>query len=205
MDTIDARVTSLRRTLLRRARALSVEATNPGASPSHASLAAAQAHALATLARKVALPELLADPGGESLSIIAAMATSRWLSELRREPKQGRALRLELEAGRIAHRVLRSIRRRRGLEPGYGRLVSAIVAYEFAHPNERPYLLGLIEAEAATNVDAALLAASAALREAALVLEWAATRAEPRLLLLESEAVRAEGSVKSLLESGRRS
>ncbi|MBI4816415.1 MAG: hypothetical protein HY791_09155 [Deltaproteobacteria bacterium] len=203
MELVDTRVSELRARLFSRAKVLSIEATNPQTHPAEASLAAAQAHALASLARKVALAELLADPGGGSLSLIAAMAVSRWLSELRREPKRGRALRLELEAGRVAHRVLRSIRRHRGLEPGHGRLVSAIVAFEFAHPAERAYLESIVESEAGEKVEEAVLAASSALREAALVLEWAATRAEPRIAKLEADAALAEGKVRSSLEAGR--
>ena len=131
---------------------------------------------MAELARRAALKEVLRSP--TAVPMIAAMAVSRWLHALRgirHGPGGERAVKLHVEAGRIACRVLRTLRRPRGLRSGVGRLTSAVVVAEFAHPDDMCWVDVEIEhglytsrfARSISSAEEAFSASSLLLREAA--------------------------------------
>jgi hypothetical protein len=218
LERVDEALLALRRHLEARARLLTKEATahaRPELSGSgRISIRYAQAHAVAHLARRAALGEVLKQ--GSYLPLIAAMATSRWVAALRNvsaAPRGEVALRSHIEAGRVAYRVLRSLRRKRGLVPGVGQLASAAVVAQFAHALDRPYVDEQLEegldraarsSSALTDVEAALGAASLALREGACLLEELAKEAEPATEKLLEEADGLERRVElNLRQAGR--
>lgn len=207
---IDASLGELRRHLEARARRLSDEAMRaaPGdKSRETPTLRYAQAQATAHLARRVALKEILS---GSSLSLIASMAVSRWVGALRgfNERVHGEGMvRAQIEAGRVAYRLLCSLRRKRGLISGVGQLTAAVVVAEFVHERDRVFVSeqmeeGLSRGRRAKGVNSdedVLAAASLALREAAYLLERMAAQAEPALAKLLEEADDVEQNVERTL------
>lgn len=171
----------------------------------------AKAHAAAALSRRATLRELLST-AVDGLAIVSSMATSRWVASLqglRDHPHGETLLRSHIEAGRMAYRVLRSVRRQLRHVEGLGQLTSAIVVLEFAHPTDQAYVAGhafegLARARSnaeETEGDEVLYGyASAALREATSVLESVAARSEPLATKLVGDADLLEARVEAGLE-----
>ncbi|MFO0724907.1 MAG: hypothetical protein U1E65_14095 [Myxococcota bacterium] len=205
LERIDAALSELRTHLEARARKLSQDATHsdqPEIGGAHAGVHVryAQAFAVAALAKKAALREVVSV---ESFALVASMAVTRWLLALRgigRRPHGERMIHAEVEAGRVAYRLLVLLRRKRGLIFGLGQLVAAVVVAEFAHPADAAFVSaelkeGLLRAHrGGADAERALAGSSAALREAAHLLEVMAERAEPIIerLLLEADAIEAK-------------
>ena len=167
----------------------------------------AQAHATAQLARRAVLTETLRSRR-RAISVMAALAVSRWVSALRQispEPVGHRKTRLHIESGRIACRVLRSVRRGRGLKEGVSLLGSALVVAEFVHPDDYATAEKSIEdglhrarfSRAIHSQEQAIEACSLLLGEAAHILEQIAERAEPAVDHLLAESTRVESDVQS--------
>lgn len=179
-------------------------------------LRAAQAQATAELARRAALREVLRHSG--ALSLVAAMAVSRWVEailasaggagDVERRVSMAKG---HIDAGRLAHRMLATLRRGRGLRSGCGQLVCAVVVAELASPGIEEFLAeqiddGWVRALAARGVHddrGVLAAASAALRQGAELLEGMAEGAEPaaRELVARAEGVEQEIE-RQLVRSG---
>ena len=211
LERIDGSLGELRRHLEARARRLSQEATLGGApeqgGETSPSIRYAQAHATAHLARRAAMKEILS---GSTLALIASMAVSRWVAALRgfNDRRHGEGMvRAQIEAGRIAYRMLVSLRRRRGLIVGVGQLTAAVVVAEFVHAEDRPFVEEQLEeglyrglrAKGVKSEEDALAAVSVALREAAYLLERMAGQAEPALAALLEEADEVEQKVERQL------
>lgn len=174
----------------------------------------AQAQATAELARRAALGEVLRHAG--TLPLLATMAVSRWLDALQSQlpadaagedpERHARAQALakgHIDAGRLAHRMLRTMRRGTGMRSGCSQLVASVVVAELAPPAlggfvaeqieegmERALRFRGVRAEAD-----ALRAASAALREGARLLESMADRAEAAVAQLRDQADAVEDRV----------
>lgn len=212
LDQVDLRLRDLRRRLEARAAHLSLEALDEeGDGPEGAvQLRRSQAHAVAHLARRTALQEVLRS--SSPLSIIAAMAVSRFVSALKSSAASRATeatLRGHVEAGRVAHRVLGVLRPRSGIRSGVGQLTSAVVVAELVHPEDGALIeehieIGLDRARTARGVrtvDEAVEAASRALRVAAELLDAMADRAEPALEAILGEAESVEVRIAQDLES----
>lgn len=213
LERVDAALMELRQRLESRAMALAGEAMHQAppllGGDGRAQIRTAQALATAHLARRVALGEVLRS--SSRLSLIVAMAVNRWVSALRsiseRETSE-RILRAHIEAGRVAHRLLKILRPKDELRSGVGQLTSAVVVAEFAHPANADDVAdkieeGLYRARAARGVrsdDDAVAAASRALRAAAQLVATMADSAEPAVhaLLVEADGVE-EGIASRLL------
>lgn len=192
---------------------LAVDLRHPelGGSPG-VQLLYAKAHAAAALSRRAGLRELLAT-AADGLALVSSMATSAWVASLQglRAHAHGETLlRSHVEAGRMAYRILRSVRRQLDHVEGIGQLTSALVVFEFVHPLDERFVAaqlceGLARARANAGpgqTDEDLHArVSAALREATLVLEAVAERSEPLADGLAREADGLERRVESLLEA----
>jgi len=200
LEGVDAKLGELRRRLEARAAHLAEEAMNVS-SGGTVQLRRSQAHATAHLAKRAALGEVLCS--SSPLSLIAAMAASRWVGALKalaRAKASEAALRAHIEAGRVAHRLLAVLRPKGGVKSGVGQLTSAVVVAELAHPANSAFVdeqieEGLDRARSARGVrdaDEAIEAASRALRAAAELLESMADRAEPEAERLTLEADRVE-------------
>jgi hypothetical protein len=208
LSHLEEALDGFRRHLEVRARHLARDASDRARSEP---IRAAQAQATAHLARRAVLLEVLSP--STALSLIAAMATRHWVSALRgiaQTPRGEAMIRGHVETGRIAYRVLLSIRRNRGLVPGVGQLASAAVVAGFAHPADRTFVdeqleEGLFRArgDGLRAEDDALASASLALREAALVLELLAKDAEPKIQKLLEEADGLEHKIERELRRGR--
>lgn len=212
LERVDGALVELRAHLEARARRLSQEATAKdrpelgGGRGVHVRYA--QAFAVAALAKRASLREVLSV---ESVALIASMAVTRWLLALRgigQRPSGERMIHAEVEAGRVAYRLLVLLRRGRGLVFGVGQLTAAVVVAEFAHPSDSGFVdteirEGLERARRG-GVDAAraLEASSSALREAAHLLEVMAGHAEPIIERLLSEADGIEAKVERELSLG---
>ncbi len=207
LQGVDEALFALKQRLEARASVLAEEAIGSadGAMPQ---IRHAQAQAIAQLARRAALTEVLRST--TALPLIAAMAVGRWvgaLDGLCRAAAGERAVRLHVDAGRVACRILRTLRRSQGLAKGVGRLTSAVVVAEFVHPEDAALVdveieHGLYEARFSPSIqgpDAALAAASATLREAAYLLERMASRAEPAVDAILDEADTVEEDVEAEL------
>lgn len=172
----------------------------------------AQAQATAELARRAALREVLRH--SSAFSLVAAMAVSRWVQAIVSSAAGGASLERQIssakghiDAGRLAHRMLVTLRRGRGLRSGCGQLVCAVVVAELTPPELSEFLAeeieeGLGRALTARGVRShadALAAASAALRQGAKLLEGMAERAEPAALDLVTRADAVEGEVERRL------
>lgn len=216
---VDGKLRDLKRRLQERARQLASEADGgPRSVPvgdrspvvAIPSLRAAQAQATAELARRAALGEILKQQG--AVSLVATMAVARWLEALMRSlPEDGRSLearaaaaKSHIDAGRLAHRVLRATQRGAGLVRGCGKLTCAVVVCELAPADLREELDAHVRDGWARamgtlghDTEAALAGVSAALREGARLLEGVARRAGPAAdeLLARAEAVEVEVEV----------
>ena len=210
LERVDEALGQLRRHLEARARALSYDATaegRPELANGGVHLLYAQAAATAQLARKAALGEILSTT---SLSLIAAMAVSRWLWALRsagHEPRGPTVVRAQIEGGRVAYRTLAALRRKKGLVAGMGQLASAVVVAELVHRDDHRHVeVELAHAiargeKAAAALDEDLMAsASLAIRDAAELLERMAARAEPAIQRLLEEADEVEARVAAALD-----
>lgn len=222
LQGVDDGLRGLRFRLEARARILTDEADgepcprseeDPGHELDIVPLRTAQAQATAALARRAALGEVLAHSG--ALSLVAAMAVSRWvqavltLSETRRIPAErlNTLAKGHVDAGRLAHRMLATLRSKAGLRSGCGQLACAVVVAELAPCEASEFLDEQIEEGLARALHArgvrdeahALSAASAAIREGARLLERMAERAEPAAEDLLSRAERVEADVEAKL------
>ena len=171
----------------------------------------AKAQAAAALARRAKLGEILARAG--RLSLIASMAINHWIRALgaaSRGPLPNAVVKGHIDAGRIAHRMLVTLRRGDRLRSGCGQLASAVVVAEFAHPDNLAFvheqiLEGLFRGRNARGVaddQDVVSAASRALRAGAKLLEHMARRAEPGISALTAEAERIEAEVEHRLRHG---
>lgn len=208
-QAVDAGLSRLRQMLEQRAGVLREAALDEdGASGlEHASLLrmrSAQAQAVVHLARRAALQDILRSEA--RLVLVASMAVSRWiaaLSELSSAPASERVIRSHIDAGRLAHRMLVTLRPRAGLRSGCGQLTSATVVAEFVHPENLQCVEDEIEeglfrghrlARSVSSESLALQASARALGEASALLGRVADRAEPALeaLLLRARTVETE-------------
>lgn len=104
----------------------------------------AEAQRAAELARRATLGEILKRSG--RLKLIAAMAVSRWLkalSSLKARDLSEAEVKAHVDAGRIAHRCLVSLRPAYGLQSGAGQLTASVVVAGFLSEAQAP----LIEAQ----------------------------------------------------------
>lgn len=167
----------------------------------------AQAQAAADLAKESTLHAITGP--SRPLAIVALMAVNRWVQAL-----QGLAgarasatvIHRHVQAGRLAHRALRTLKPGSGMRRYCGVLTSAVVVAEFVHPQDAPVIRREIEAgiaraqQGAGRSDAVVLeAVSAALRTGARLAESVADRAEPRALELAQRAESVEAEVKARL------
>jgi hypothetical protein len=174
----------------------------------------AQSQAVAQLARKAVLTEILRSRK-KAISLMAAVAVSRWISSLRNiapEPVGHTKVRLHIESGRVACRLLRLLRRGRGLKEGVSLLGSAIVVAEFVHPDDfetasiaiKEGLHRGLFSRSIHSRDQAIEACSVLLGEAAHVLEQIAARAEPAVDALLVRSTSLEQDVQTELLSNLR-
>lgn len=214
VDEVDRRLRLARESLGIRSRAfaklgLDLERPELGGTE-RVQLLYAKAHAAALLARRAGLRDLLSS-AADGLALVSSMATSRWVASLhglRRYPHGDALVRPHIEAGRVAYRVLRSVRRSLTHVEGLGQLTSALVVLEFVHPKDEAYvaahvLEGLSRARsnrAPGQTDEMLFGyCSAALREATLILEAVADRSEPLVAGLVGEADQLEADIEARL------
>jgi hypothetical protein len=217
LEAVDAALLRLRRNLEARSDALSGEATQPHrpelAGDGTVAVRYAQAQATAQLASRAKLGEVLGRRVGQ-LALIASMAVSRWVGALHRMAHQAHpdfVLKGHIDAGRVAHRMLATLRPKDQLKSGCGQLASAVVAAELVHPDNLPFVHeqiveGLLRGRNARGIrgDADVIAAvSRALRAAAALLESMAETAEPAVSALTAEAERVEEAVAEALARGR--
>ncbi len=204
LESVDGQLVTLKRALESRVEALTGVATNAADSEIHGSgtvhILYAKAQATAQLARRAALGEVLQHAG--RLSLIASMAVSRWvgaLVELGATRASAGAIKAHVDTGRLAHRMLATLRPQADLRSGCGQLASAAVVAEFVTPDDLPIVHALLEeglfrGRRARGVESdhdVLAAASRALRTAAELLEYMAQKAEPAAadLLAQADAV----------------
>ena len=217
LQSVHSTLQTLRERLEARAGLLAREATEawnpaPGQpSPGVTALPVrtAQAQATAELARRAALGEVLRHSG--ALPLIATMAVARWVeailnglpsTELSLE-KRAALAKGHIDAGRLAHRMLATLRPRAGLRSGCGQLVCAVVVAELAPPDLEAFVAEEIEdgwvralgARGVLNEDDALRAASCAVREACRLLESMTARAAPAAAELVEQAEEVEARV----------
>lgn len=215
LDAVDRALLSLKRQLENRAFCLTDEAAQhaepelggKGAVP----LRYAQAQATAQLARRAKLGEVLSRVG--RLSMIASMAVNRWVSALGRahtEVLPEFVIKGHIDAGRLAHRMLVTLKPRDKLKSGCGQLTSAALVAELVHPDnlafvEDQLMEGLYRGRNARGVNSdeeVLAAASRALRAGAKLLERMAEQAEPAAQALAHEAESIEEQVVRTLTQG---
>lgn len=205
LEGVDANLSDLRSRLEARAAHLAHEAKEQS-SDDGVHIRRSQAHATAHLAKRAQLGEVLRS--SSPLSLIAAMAASRWvgaLKQLSRAKTSETTIRAHIEAGRVAHRLLGVLKPRGGLRSGLGQLTSAVVVAELAHPENAVFVAeqieeGLDRARAARGVSnelEAIAGASRALRVAAELLESMADRSEPAASALISEADQVEEKIRA--------
>lgn len=209
LEHADALLRELRGRLETRAADLADDAkTNAGEERVH--IQRSQAHATAHLAKRAALGEVLRS--SSPLSLIAAMAASRWVGALKQlavEKVNESTIRAHIEAGRVAHRLLGVLKPKTGIKSGAGQLTSAVVVAELAHPANAAFVAEQIEegldrartARGVFNYDDAIEAASRALRTAAELLESMADRAEPAAVALVDEADGVEEKIAAALHA----
>ncbi|MBK8014045.1 MAG: hypothetical protein IPK13_22195 [Deltaproteobacteria bacterium] len=208
-QAVDAGLSELRQMLERRAgvlrqAALESEWSSGGEQAPLLRMRSAQAQAVVHLARRAALQDILRSEA--RLVLVASMAVSRWiaaLAELAPAPVSERVIRTHIDAGRLAHRMLVTLRPRAGLRSGCGQLASATVVAEFVHPENLQCVEDEIEeglfrghrlARSVNSEALAVQAAARALSEASILLGRVADRAEPALdaLLLRARTVETE-------------
>ncbi len=210
LECIDDDLRRLKRALERRVESLTGEATTEGDAEIHGSgvvqIRYAQAQATAQLARRAALGEILQHSG--RLSLISAMAVSRWMAALKElgvKPAGRPIIKAHIDAGRIAHRMLATLKPQADLRSGCGQLTSAAMVAEFVHPEDLPLIFeqlqeGLYRGHQARGVETeedVIEAASRALRAGASLLEHKADEAEPAVNDLLSQAEGVEARVEA--------
>lgn len=217
LESTDRALLRLKRALEQRVETLTGEATSEADAEIHGSgsvqIRYAQAQATANLARQAALGEVLKHTG--SLSLIASMAVSRWVAalvDLGALRVSRSMIKAHVDAGRIAHRMLVTLRPQADLRSGCGQITSAAVVAEFVHPDDvlvvhEQLEEGLHRGRRARGIEAdedVLAAASRALRTAADLLERMASRAEPvaENLLAKAETVESQVEAELLAHRG---
>lgn len=212
LQTVDDALSALKEHLEARAVALSGAATCPAqpeiGGDGSVPLRYAQAQATAQLARRAKLGEVLGRVA--PLSLIASMAVGRWVQALVRaeaQPQPDFVLKGHIDAGRVAHRMLVTLRRKDRLKSGCGQLTSAVLVADLVHDDnlafvEEQIAEGLFHGRSARGVNSdeeVVAAASRALRAAATLLESMADRAEPVAEALSDEAEDVETKVEQRL------
>lgn len=211
LEAVDDQLSQLRAELQPRIRRLRAEAVQPRAA-AVVQLRSAQAQAAAELARQAALGEVLAHSG--RLSLISAMAVRRWLTALTQLSAPGApeaSIRAHIEAGRIAHRCLVSLRPRAQLRSGLGLLTAAVVVSSFVHEDRRAYLdaelrRGLDRATRVGGCEDAVEAAAGvrrALQAGTELMNRLADRAAPAAQALVARAEGLEERVERDLRAAR--
>ena len=207
LESIDSSLLGLKRALEQRVETLTGEATASHDAEIHGSGAVyiryAQAQAIAELARRAALGEVLKHAG--RLSLIASMAVSRWVAalvELGTQRNSATIIKAHVDAGRIAHRTLATLRPQADLRSGCGQITSAAVVAEFVHADDRAIVDEQLEeglhrglrARGIHSDEDVMAAVSRALRTAAELLEHMANKAEPAAsdLLAQADVVEAK-------------
>ena len=165
----------------------------------------AKAQALAHLAAKAAIGEVLGRR--EPVAIVASMATLRWVSSLHQVSlRKVSELRLKgyFEAGRVAHKTVRTLRPGKGLRPGIGAIVSGLLVLEFACAENRSSAKRLVlealrrcRRKHLTGDTDMVRAVSQSLRVAADLLERMYKKAEPYRVELEQKAETLEDEVEA--------
>jgi hypothetical protein len=216
LEAVDRDLLALRAGLERRARELAGEGTSPVVpelgGTGQAQLRYAQAQATAELARRAALGEVLRH--GHRLALVASMAVGRWLAalgELGRAPQPDAVVKGHIDAGRLAHRILASLRPGDRLLSGCGQLTSAAVVADLVHPANAAFVLeqleeGLYRGRHARGVGSDLevvAASSRALRAAARLLTAVEAQAGPAAASLAVQAEGLEARVAAALGRGR--
>lgn len=215
MEQVDAMLSDLKRRLEARATLLCDRATEREAPEIDGDglihIRYAQAHATAELARRATLGDVLSHKG--RLSLIASMAVARWvnaLRELHTEPTHESVIKGHIDAGRLAYRTLKVLRRKDGLLSGCGHLTAAVVVADFVHSENAPFIddeleVALDRAKNARGVHSdedVVSTASRALRAGADLLERMASHAEPAAAELLSQAEDVEQTVRQGLLAG---
>lgn len=217
LDAVDSGLMALKRRLEARATNLTDEARQhvepemggEGAVP----LRYAQAQATAELARRAKLGEVLTQVG--RLSLIASMAVNRWVSALNKADAKVLpefVLKGHIDAGRVAHRMLVTLRPRDKLRSGCGQLASSVLVAELVHPDnlafvEEQIVEGLFRGRNARGLrsdEDVLSAVSRALRAGAKLLERMADKAEPAAQTLAQQAEAVESEVAERLTTPSR-
>lgn len=210
LEDIDRSLLTLKRALEKRVEALTGEGTSRTDAEIHGSgvvhIRYAQAQATAHLARRAALGELLQH--SNRLSLIASMAVSRWVAalfELGAKRAADGTIKAHIDAGRIAHRMLVTLRPQADLRSGCGQITSAAVVAEFVHPDDLAFVEDQLEeglfrgmkARGIHGPEDVLSAASRGLRAAAELLEHMARKAEPAAAELLAQADGLEERVEA--------
>lgn len=217
LDDVENHLRDLRRHLQHRSHSLAGQAEQTGRAgdtdhdPSTIALWMAQAQAIADLASRASLNEILWRQG--RLSLVACMAVSRWvnaLDALGKRPVSESVIDRHVKAGRLAHRTLRTVRPRSGMRKYCGLLTSSIVVAEFVHPETLPTIrvqigAGIERARRGGREDDVIVeAVSAALRTAARLVDMMADRAEPKARAIAARAETVEAEVAAQLSRERR-
>lgn len=216
LDRVEQGLTRLRKQLEARAQALSSEATDAP----HIELAGdglvqiryAQAQATANLARRATLGEVLRQSG--RLALIASMAVNRWVWALMALGEDGvseSVVKGHIDAGRVAHRMLATLRPKDKLKSGCGQITSAVVVAEFVTAANLGFVNEQIEeglhrgrqAFSLETDEDVLDAASRALRAGAQLLESMCAKAEPAAHRLLEAANVVESEVAEKLAAAR--
>lgn len=204
LDQVEQGLTRLRKQLEARASSLGSEATKNGL----VHIRFAQAQATANLARRATLSEVLRHSG--RLALIASMAVNRWVWALNGLAERGASnavVKGHIDAGRVAHRLLSTLRPKEKLRSGCGQLTSAVVVAEFVHDEHEVFVAeqieeGLFRGRAAPGLKSdgdVMDAASRAIRAGASLLESMADRAEPAVQELVDAANDLEADVERKL------
>lgn len=172
----------------------------------------AKAQAASVLARRAGLRDVLST-AVDGLALVSSMATSRWVASLQglsRHPHGETLVRPHIEAGRVAYRVLRSVRRSLEHVEGLGQLTSTLVVAEFVHLKDDDYVaIHLLDglkrarknAQSHQSDEVLFGYVSEALREATNLLEAVADRSEPLTRVLVGEADELEAHVEARLRA----
>lgn len=212
LDAVEQGLTHLRKQLEARAQSLASAATSEPAvelaGDGLVQIRYAQAQATANLARRATLGEVLRHSG--RLALIASMAMNRWVWALMALGDRGvteAVVKGHIDAGRIAHRMLATLRPKDKLKSGCGQITSAVVVAEFVAGEQARFVAeqieeGLHRGRRAIGVrtdDDVLDAASRALRAGALLLESMSASAEPAAEDLRRTANGIEAEVEANL------
>ncbi|MGF1509523.1 MAG: hypothetical protein ACFB9M_08480 [Myxococcota bacterium] len=206
---VESRLWLIRDRLQSRARELTQQAmdsafpTQRDEHPPRRQLWVAQARAAAELAHSATLQSIVRPSG--RFAFVTAMAVNRWVAALQGlsdNPVTEGVVERHVQAGRLAHRTLRTLRPRSGMRKYCGVLTSAVVVAEFVHPENREHVDAKIVAglrrarlDPKRSDEVILEAVSAALRMGARVAEVVADAAEPRTQELAARAESVEADV----------